>query len=127
MKFSFFLLMVVSFFSYGQKDTPLIGRWEMEQVIQDGNDVSAEHNPKSNRFIIFKDDGSFESGGDPYGKNTGKFFYDLSQSRLMLDSDSGAGDDSMWIVEFEKNKLIWRGIGSEWAEQFRLIHKKVKE
>jgi hypothetical protein len=43
----------------------------MHQVVQNGAVVSDEHNPQKNRYITFNKDGSFESGGDPYGTNTG--------------------------------------------------------
>ena len=98
----------------------------MIQVFENENDVSQNHNPKSNRFIIFKEDGTFESGGDPYGENTGKYFYDPTLNRLMLDSDAGTGDDSMWLIEFQSEELHWKGIGSEWAERFRIVYQKVE-
>lgn len=47
------------------------GQWEMVQVLQSDSDVTSFHNPNSDRWIEFKKDFSFESGGGEYGKNTG--------------------------------------------------------
>ena len=105
----------------------LVGKWMMEQVIQDGKDVSAEHNPEKNRFFIFSEDGTFESGGDPYGPNTGRFFVNNFNNTWYLDSSQGPDDDSIWKVSFEKDKMIWVGVGTDWAESFKLVHGKVKE
>ncbi|PLX24169.1 MAG: hypothetical protein C0597_00130, partial [Marinilabiliales bacterium] len=49
------------------------GKWMMHKIIQDGDDVTDLHNPFQERFVIMKEDGSFESDGRPYGKNTGKY------------------------------------------------------
>ncbi|MEQ9405920.1 MAG: hypothetical protein RIM99_20175 [Cyclobacteriaceae bacterium] len=59
---------------FSQKlENSVLGKWTMFQVEKEGMDVTAEHNPKGNRFFIFKSDGTFESGGDPYGRNTGRY------------------------------------------------------
>lgn len=124
--YQFFIL--VSFISFSQNDDEarLAGTWLMDKVIQRENDVSEQHNPEGDRYIIFNKDGTFESGGAPYGKNTGKYYFDVSKKRLMLDSDAGEGDDSMWEVKFEEGRMFWKGIGSEWAENFRIEHRKAK-
>ena len=118
------LLIVAAVSTFAQDSSELHGKWMMSQVIQNDKDVSSEHNPSSDRFIIFKEDGTFESGGSPYGKNTGKYFFDKTKGRVMLDSDAGENDDSMWEVTIKKDEMTWQGIGSEWAEAFKIIHKK---
>ena len=100
----------------------------MDKVIRSGENVTKEHNPASNRYIIFREDGTFESGGDPYGLNTGK--YTINESgNLFIYSDAGTNDDSMWTVTFAKNKqtMIWKGAIDQRASEFELIHKKVKK
>lgn len=105
-------------------ENTLQGMWLIDEIIQQGKDVSSEHNPKNNRFIIFKSDGTFESGGDPYGKNTGDFYVNGLTSGLHLDSDSGPDDDSYWSVTIKKGLMYWRGTGSEFAKEFEIRYKK---
>ena len=105
-------------------DSSLHGEWMMHAVIQQGNDVTAEHNPEKDRYIIFKEDGTFESGGSPWGKNTGKFTFNETDKSLFLDSDVGEEDDSNWEVNFQGDTLQWQGVGTAWAEDFQIIHVK---
>jgi hypothetical protein len=104
----------------------IIGKWKMYKVIQDGQDVTSEHNPYNERFIIFKSDSSFESGGRPFGKNSGKYEFNSADHTLFLDSDAGPEDDSHWKVSFQSDTMRWQGYGSEWAIGFELIHIKDK-
>jgi len=107
-----------------KSDNSVVGKWWMLQVIQNGNDVSSVHNPQNERFIIFKDDNSFESGGRPYGINTGKYEYNHDAGTLFLDSDSGPEDDSNWKITVSNDTMYWQGYGTEWAENFRIIQIK---
>jgi hypothetical protein len=102
----------------------LTGEWQMHKVIQDGQEVTSEHDPFDERFLIIKDDNTFESGGRPYGKNTGKYEFNITEHTLFLDSDSGPEDDSNWRVTFQGDTMFWQGYGAEWAEAFELIHIK---
>jgi hypothetical protein len=102
----------------------LRGRWAMDQVIDSGQDVTDQHNPAGNRYIIIKPDGTFESGGDPHGVNTGSWTLSLENGELYLDSDAGEGDDSYWIVTMEEDSMHWKGTRSEFTERFELIHKR---
>ncbi len=125
MKFFLLLTFLVFFSSVTQSqnlEERLTGKWKMSKVVQGGQDVTEKHNPKGNRYFIFKRDGTFESGGDPYGINTGRFFVNNLQQSLFIDSNVGPDDDSMWYVSIEGEKLIWKGFGTEWAEGFELIH-----
>ncbi len=128
-KFISLSLIAISVSLQAQEDLSksIQAKWMMEKVVQDGNDVSGEHNPQSNRYIVFKKDGSFESGGEPYGRNTGKYFVDESKASLRLDSDAGEEDDSTWSIEIKENKMIWTGVGSEWAERFIIIYTKAEK
>lgn len=105
-------------------DQKLEGKWMMHTVIQDGNDVSQEHNPHSERYIIFFEDSIFESGGRPYGLNTGRYDYSPDQQLLYLYSDAGPEDDSQWKVTIENDTMVWQGLGSEWANGFRITHRR---
>jgi len=79
--------------------------------------------PKNNRWIKLKRNGSFESGGDPHGYNDGKWELDSEKLILFLESNT-EDDDSEWKIAFDENKTIWTGIGTPRQEGFKLIHKK---
>ena len=97
------------------------GKWMIHQVIQNGKDVTAEHDPHKERYLIFNSDSTFKSGGRPFGENTGNYQFNKANSKLFLDSDAGAEDDSYWIVRINKDTMFWQGYGSEWAEDFQII------
>jgi hypothetical protein len=103
-------------------DQKLEGKWMMHQVLQDGNDVTEEHNPQRDRYIVFWEDGIFESGGSPYGSNTGNYTYTPEEGSLFLDSDAGPDDDSRWKVTIQQDTMKWQGVGGEWANRFQIIH-----
>ena len=103
-------------------DKKIIGEWTMEKVYEYGEDVSARHNPNNNRWIKFNEDGTFVSGGDPFGRNTGKWKIDNDKSILFIDSDVD-DDDSEWNVTFEEDKMIMTGIGHPRKENTKLVHK----
>ena len=76
---------------------------------------------QNNRWIIFNDDGTFISGGDPFGKNTGKWKIDDNKSVLFIDSNID-DDDSEWNVKFNGDEMTWTGIGHPRKENTKLIH-----
>lgn len=94
-------------------------------MIESEKDVTTKHNPNGNRWIHFKKDGTFESGGNPNQSNTGKYRIDSKGASLFIDSDAGDWDDSNWIISFEDRYMIFRGIGSDYAEAFQLVHVRV--
>lgn len=105
----------------------LQGKWVMEQVLEAEADVTRDHNPENERWIEFKSDGAFASGGAPFGPNTGSYTFEASVSELYLDSDAGPDDDSRWFVAFEEQTMTWKGLGSPRAETFTLVHKRATE
>ncbi|WP_420455605.1 hypothetical protein [Rubrivirga sp.] len=104
----------------------LVGRWTMERVTDGGNDVSATANPAGDRFIVLHADGTFESGGRPYGRNTGRWVYNARTRRLGLDSDLGPDDDSTWAVSLRDDTMEWEGVGSAYARRFRITSRRVR-
>ena len=102
-------------------EDPLLGHWMMEKVIMDGVDVTQDHDPENERFFILRADGTMESGGRPYGPNTGRYTYNEAERTLFLDSDAGEEDDSRWVVEIKSDTMTWQGIGTEWAERFQIV------
>lgn len=127
MKFTITLVIVFLLpLSYQNSKNDILGTWRMYKVIQNGKDVTSEHDPYHERFLILKSDSSFESGGRPFGKNSGKYEFDEYENKLFLDSDTGPEDDSFWKVTFKGDTMFWRGYGSEWAEAFELIQVKKK-
>ncbi len=119
-------LLSVFIFKINLSPDEIQGKWNMYKVIQDAKDVTAEHNPNKDRYVIFNKDNTFESGGKPFGKNTGKYDFNLNDKTLFLDSDAGQEDDSYWKVTFKSDTMYWQGYGSEWAKDFVLIHIKEK-
>jgi len=93
-------------------ENEIAGTWLMHEVIQDGQDVTSEHDPYDERFMIFREDSTFESGGRPFGRNTGRYVYDSADK---------TEDDSQWKVRIQGDTMHWQGYGSEWAEAFELI------
>ena len=104
----------------------LVGRWAMERITDGGADVTAEHNPAGDRYITLKADGTFESGGQPYGRNTGRWTYRPRTRRLGLDSDLGPDDDSIWTVSVRGDVMEWRGEGSAYARRFRIVARRAR-
>jgi hypothetical protein len=106
-------------------DSKIIGTWTMEKVYEYDNDVTESHNPKHERWIAFKPDGSFVSGGEPFGQNAGRWTIDNDKSVLYIDSDVD-DDDSEWNVTFANDRMTWTGTGHPRKENTRLIHKRKK-
>lgn len=100
----------------------LAGRWAMETILENGEDVTAQHNPADNRWVAFVPDGTFVSDGDPHGRNTGRWTLDAATNELYLDSDTGEGDDSYWIVEIRGDEMHWQGTRSAFTERFAIVH-----
>lgn len=103
----------------------LVGAWAMDRIYDDGADVSGTHNPAGDRFIILRADGRFESDGQPYGRNTGRWVYIPSTRELGLDSDAGPDDDSRWTVRLDGDRMEWRGAGSAYARRFLIVSRRV--
>lgn len=117
------VLLLLSACSNSTPPNPIVGRWNMDRVVQDDSvDVSNQHNPKADRYIVFQEDGMFESGGSTMGKNTGRWTLDPATSELFLDSDAGEDDDSYWIVSHRDNRMIWQGTRYDFNKRFRIEH-----
>ncbi len=95
----------------------------MYKVYEYEKDVTEKHNPKNDRWIEFKPDGSFTSGGEPFGQNTGKWTADNEKSVLYIDSDVD-DDDSEWKISFADDQMVWTGIGHPRKENTKLVHKR---
>ena len=96
----------------------------MGQVYDNSTNVTNQHNPKKDRWIIFYKDGSYKSGGVPYGKNEGQWTFHEADNVLYLDSDAGTGDDSYWVLQIRKSKMNWSGARSSFTERFRINFSK---
>ena len=129
MKNKYILSLLVLAFLYGcsaseNLDKHITGVWKMDKVYEYGKDVSEKHNPKNNRWIEFKDDGTFISDGDPFGKNTGRWKIDNDKSILIIDSDVD-DDDSEWSLTLTGDEMIWTGIGNYRKENTKLVHRRL--
>ena len=107
-----------------EQHAALLGMWVMHKVFDDSIDVSSEHNPAQNRWIEFSEEGTFESGGAPFGYNSGKWVYDTDKQEIYLDSNAGEEDDSYWIVNLDQDSMYWAGARTEFARRFTLTFKK---
>ena len=105
----------------------LQGTWLMGTVFEDTSNVTDFHNPGLNRWISLQDEGVFESGGTPYGYNSGQWAFDSTSHELYLDSDAGEEDDSYWIVSINADTMRWQGARNEFAERFTIRFKKNEE
>ena len=101
----------------------LLGRWDMERIYDGAQDVSILQNPERDRYITLRADGSFESGGQPYGRNTGRWTYDPASDVLALDSDQGADNDSRWRVSLRGDVMEWVSAGVD-AGRFRIVARR---
>lgn len=120
------LLLLAGCSSPGTLKTGLVGKWKLDKVYEYQADQSEKHNPIRNRWIEFMADGSFVSDGDPFGRNTGYWSVNLSDSTLFLDSQVD-DDDSEWKVILEEDQMTWTGIGHPRKENTRIIHIRESE
>lgn len=98
----------------------------MARVLDRGTDATDLHNPGGDRYVLLRADGTFESGGEPYGRNTGRWRLDPGYDELTLDSDLGAADDTFWIVTLDGDTMEWAGVRSETARRFRIVSRRVR-
>ena len=103
----------------------LIGTWDMERVMEYGEDETEKHNPAHDRWVEFKADGTFVSDGTPFGRNQGRWKLDQGRSILIIDSDVD-DDDSEWNVSLLDDVMTWTGIGHPRKENTTLIHRRGK-
>ena len=125
------ILSFLIFSSFGLLPNPgiqdqIVGKWDMKAIYDSGEEVSAQHNPSKNRWITFLEDYSFQSGGDPYGENSGKWEIDAKTNTLFLDSDAGPEDDSYWFISFDEGEMTWQGTQSDFAKRFKILMEKVE-
>lgn len=99
------------------------GKWLMIEVLQYDRDVTAEHNPNSDRWIRFYGDKTFKSDGTPFGENHGTWYL-KSGDRVLYINSSVDNDDSEWNLTFSADRMQWTGIGDPGKEAYTLIFKK---
>jgi len=106
--------------------TAIGGKWWMGQLFDGTIDVTSQHNPALNRWIDFRPDGTYVSGGEPYGDNSGKwsFIQQNEQKVLFFDSDAGEGDDSYWLISIDGESMRWKGTNSDFTERFTVYHQR---
>ncbi|MCH2198640.1 MAG: hypothetical protein MK081_07635 [Flavobacteriales bacterium] len=122
MRFYLFIPLILLACSQPEKPPSITGEWSMYHVIQQGEDVTSEHDPHDERYVIMHADSTFNSGGRPFGENSGKYSFDAEAMTLFLDSDAGPEDDSHWKVTLSGDTMFWDGTGSVWAEGFRIVN-----
>ena len=113
-------------FALSPAEAEMVGRWAMDRVLDRGQDVTAVHNPAGDRYVVLRPDGTFESGGQPYGHHTGRWYFDPGHRELVLDSDLGEADDTYWIVTVDGDAMEWAGVRSATARRFRILARRVR-
>jgi hypothetical protein len=117
------VLGLVSSCEQDSTEEALIGKWQMNKILQHDNDVSAEHNPNNDRWIEFFADKTFKTGGTPFGDNHGTWYLKDDNKVLYLDS-SVENDDSEWRLTVSGDEMLWTGIGDPGKEAFTLIYSR---
>lgn len=126
--FTSLLLFSGIFFHDTDLDRPstwILGKWKMVTVLEGNQDITPMMNPDNDRWIEFKADNTFVSGGGPHGTNSGAYEILDEGKTLYLDSDAGEGDDSNWRIQFREDLLYMRGIGSNRQEMTTVISQRV--
>lgn len=118
------VLLVISCSTDRDINNIIIGKWYMSKVYELGEDVTEQHNPLNERWVNFKEDGTFESGGKPAEYNAGKWNIDPETGELYLDSDAGEEDDSYWKVSFIEGRMNWQGSKFEFNKRFSIEHER---
>ena len=117
------VVVLVSCSSNKSLNEKILGKWYMSKVYELDEDVTMQHNPQNERWIDFNANGTFESGGEPAGYNTGRWSV-AQDSILYLDSDAGEDDDSYWVLSFEDAAMKWQGTKFEFNKRFKIEHEK---
>ena len=107
--------------------TWIIGKWKMVTVMEGNQDITPNLNPTNDRWIMFNEDHTFESGNASEVKNAGTYTVDNEARTLHLDSDAGEGDDSNWKIQFREDLLLMRGIGSTRQEMTTVTSQRILE
>lgn len=98
----------------------------MEKVLEREANMSHIHNPHEDRWIRFYQNGSFESGGKPYGQNSGRYTMNEEKQIIYLDSDAGEDDDSKWTFSISRQEMNWTGLGSERQRATTIFYHKTE-
>jgi hypothetical protein len=128
----FSLLLTISCTSRESVVQQIIGKWKMEKVIEQSEDVTQNHNPRNDRWISFYEQsgidngGTFESGSGDKTENSGKWFYYEKENELYLDSDAGEADDSYWAITIKNDSMHWKGRRFEFNKRFEIFHSRIK-
>jgi hypothetical protein len=83
--------------------------------------VTTRENPNQDRFIDFRSDGSFRSGGEPYGPVNGSWEILPDKVLQITPEDNDEVGESTWKVTFDKSQMIWRGTGNATLERFEIF------
>ena len=126
MKYLFcFCLFGVLFLNFRDEktDEQILGTWTLVSVFKDSINVTDAHDPFDERYIRFLPQGSFQSDGRPFDCNSGDWTISESGSILKLrstvDYDNGA-----WMIRVQGDRMEWKGIGSDWKEEFLLCFER---
>ena len=124
--FATLLFVSLFLFSCSNPKHQILGKWKMDKVLEREANMSHIHNPHEDRWIRFYQNGSFESGGKPYGRNSGRYTLNTEKQIIYLDSDAGEDDDSKWQFSLSRQKMNWTGIGSERQRSTKILYSKIE-
>lgn len=119
--FFLFIFIIKNSFSQNIYISDLYGKWEVEKIFENYEDISNSMDGQANRWIELFNDGTFNSDGYPFGNLSGSFSFDEDQGELSLESRSNRSGIMTWKVNFEDNNLVLTGVGKLSIYKFYLI------
>lgn len=94
--------------------------WTMDKVYEKKVNVTNRENPNRDRYISFQADGTFMSGGEPYGDVTGTWEILPDRTLLITPSNHDEVGTSQWIATIKGATMVWRGTGNDELERLEV-------
>ena len=98
--------------------------WELGNVYENQVNVTNRENPNRDRFITFNSDGTFISGGVPYGELSGTWIITEEKTLRIIPDMEGEVGSSEWKVSFEKDIMSWTGTIKSGLDRFELTWRR---
>lgn len=102
----------------------LTATWELGNVYENQVNVTNRENPNRDRFITFYPNGTFVSGGAPYGDLSGKWIITEEKTLRIIPDKEGEVGSSEWNVSFDKEIMNWTGTIKSGLDRFELSWRK---
>jgi len=100
----------------------LVGKWAIEKVTENGQDITRSIDQQATRWIEFYSDGMYDSDGYPFGRYSGEYTLNGETGKLILKHPSEANKEMHWMVKYDGECLILSGTGR--LEQYSFFLKQ---